>query len=51
MNGTFGAREDQVWPTTFGINEKGGMDAIEFYNYITNSILPLYPDAANENGK
>ena len=51
VNGTFGARQDRVWPTTFGMNEKGGMDSIEFYKYITNSILPLYPDAANENGK
>lgn len=46
VNSTFGACEDWVWPITFGMNEKGGMDAIEFYKCITNIILPLHPDAA-----
>ena len=26
VRATFGNDEEQVWPTTYGLNEKGGMD-------------------------
>ncbi len=39
-----------MWPVTFGVNEKGGMDDHEFANYIMNSIVPLYPHARDKRG-
>jgi hypothetical protein len=36
---------------TFGMNEKGGMDAIELAKYLESSILPLYPDLDDICGK
>ena len=36
---------------TMGMNEKGGMDDLEFQQYFLNSIVPLYPDANDVNGK
>ena len=43
----FGCEEERSWPVTFGQNEKGGMDEVEFEKYLINSIVPLYPDAKN----
>ena len=57
VRGEFGNRDDsgsyvdKVWPTTIGLNEKGGMDEDEFEKYILNSILPLYPDVEDKDGK
>jgi hypothetical protein len=37
---------------TFGKHESGeGVNVEEFYKYIMNAILPLYPDARNIPGK
>lgn len=38
-------------PCTFGMNDKGGMNSVEFEKYIRGSILPLYPDIADTPGK
>ena len=35
---------------TFGQNEKGRMNEVEFEKYLLNSIVPLYPDAKNMPG-
>ena len=40
----FGFPVNVSLPCTFGMNEKGGMNSVELHKYITNSILPLYPD-------
>lgn len=49
--GKFGGDEEKVWPATYGLNEKGGMDTEEFEKYIKNSIIPLFPNARDEPGK
>jgi hypothetical protein len=38
-------------PVTVGVNEKGGMDSVEFEKYVKNSIVPLFPHAQDEPGK
>ena len=48
--GQFGCEEERTWPVTFGQNETGGMDEVEFEKYLLNSIVPLYPDAMNMPG-
>ena len=40
-----------MWPTTYGLNEKGGRDDCEFEKYIHNSIIPFYPNAEDLPGK
>jgi len=49
--GKFGHAEEHVLPTTFGLNQKGGMNSIELDKYIKQAILPLYPDVADVPGK
>ena len=49
--GTFGNTVEKAWPVTYGMNEKGGMDNVEFEMYIFGSIVALYPDAKDEDGK
>ncbi|KAL7532024.1 hypothetical protein ACHAWF_009676 [Thalassiosira exigua] len=49
--GTFGCDEEKSWPCTFGMNAKGGMDDVEFYKYVVNSILPLYPNTKDLPGR
>jgi len=49
--GKFGHTEEHVLPTTFGLNQKGGMNSIEVDECIKNAILPLYPDVADVSGK
>ncbi len=49
--GRFGCEEERVWPCTIGMNEKGGMNDDEFDKYIDNSIVPLYPDLEDTQGK
>jgi hypothetical protein len=49
--GRFGCKEERVWPCTIGMNEKGGMNDEEFDKYIDNSIVPLYPDLEDMQGK
>ena len=46
----FGTFKQDI-PFTFGINEKGGMDSIEFRKYLFANIVPLYPDAEDIPGK
>ena len=41
----FGAPEEQSWPITVGMNERGGMDDVEFDEYLSKSLIPLYPGA------
>ena len=48
--GRFGCEEERAWPVTFGQNEKGGMDDIEFEKYLMNSIVPLFPHAKDKKG-
>ncbi len=48
--GQFGWEEERSWPVTFGQNEKGGMDKVEFEKYLLNAINPLYPNAKNMPG-
>ena len=51
IKGKFGASDSKEWPVTIGMNEKGGMDDVEFRQYFLNSIVPLYPDSNDVNGK
>ena len=49
--GHFGNGEEKLWPVTFAMNAKGGMDDEEFEKYVFNSIVPLYPNAEDKPGK
>ena len=51
IQGKFGGDENKVYPCTFGMNTKGGMDDEEFHKYIVNSVIPLYPNAKDLNGR
>ncbi len=51
VKGKFGCPEERLWPCTIAMNEKGGMDESEFMHYFFNSLVPLYPDAADVPGK
>ena len=48
--GRFGCEEECAWPVSFGQNEKGGMDNIDFEKYLMNSIMPLFPHAKDKKG-
>ena len=37
----FGYPEEQAWTITVGMNAKGGMDNDEFYEHLSNSLIPL----------
>lgn len=47
----FGHAAPKSFPCTFGMNERAGMNEVELEKYITNSILPLYPDIADSPGR
>ncbi len=49
--GQFGTDSERAWDCTFGLNTKGGMDDWEFELYMTNSILPFYPNTLDRPGK
>ena len=51
IRGVFGMEASESFGVTMGLNEKGGMDMEEFANYLCNSIMPLYQNAAPEFGK
>ena len=51
VKGKFGTSEINKWPATIGMNEKGGMDDVEFPQYFLNSIVPLFHDTNGVNGK
>ncbi len=48
--GQFGCKEEHAWPVSFGQNEKGGMDDVEFEKYMLNSIVPLFLNARDKAG-
>jgi hypothetical protein len=49
--GRFGCKEVREWPATIGMNKKGGMNNGKFNKYITNLIIPLFPDLEDVPGK
>jgi hypothetical protein len=49
--GQFGFEQRRRFPTTFGMNERGGMNAVELEKYFNNLILPLSPDIEDIPGK
>ena len=51
VHGNFGAPEEQAWTITIGMNARGGMDDVEFDEYLSNSLIPLYSGAEDVNGK
>ncbi len=51
MLGKFGCEEVKPWPSTFGMNKKGGMDNEEFAKYMQGSIAPLFLDALDQPGR
>lgn len=44
MSGQFGHEEVTLHSVTYGLNERGGMNAVELDKYIEKNLLPLYPD-------
>ncbi len=46
VRGTFGHKSEQSFPVSFGLNNKGGIDDDEFFEYLQKSIMKLYPDTA-----
>ncbi len=48
--GQFDLREERELGPTFGMNAKRGKDNTEFVKFIFNSIVPIYPDAADTRG-
>ena len=51
VRGTFGHDEEQCFPISIGLNNKGGMDNEEFFEYLKKSIMKLWPDAAPVKGR
>jgi hypothetical protein len=51
VRGTFGYDTKQSFPISIGLNNKGGMDDEEFFEYLKKSIMKLWPDAAPVKGK
>ena len=47
----YGWPDRKAFPRTWGLNKKAGMNAVELDKYLTNSILPLYPDVEDLPGK
>ena len=47
----FGMEEATFLGISYGMNEKGGMDKVEFDKCVMNSIVPLYPDSDDVPGK
>ena len=51
VRGKFGAPKEQEWTITVWMNARGGMDDVEFDDYLSNSLIPLYPGAEDVKGK
>ncbi len=51
VKGTFGHDAEQFFPILLGLNNKGGMDVVEFFEYLKKLIMKLYPDAAPMKGR
>ncbi len=49
--GQFRCKEVKPWPSTFGMNKKGGMDNKEFAKYMRGSVAPLFPNALDQPGR
>ncbi len=49
--GKFGRAEAKNFPCTVGMNEKGGMNDVEFEKYINNIINDMFPDMEDIPGK
>jgi hypothetical protein len=49
--GKFGYDYEKYPPCTFGTNEKGSMNKDEFEEYMKNSLVTLYPKAADVPGR
>ena len=49
VRGRFGFEEEKELPCTFGMNDRGGMNAVELDKYMKAAVFPLYPDAQDEN--
>jgi hypothetical protein len=42
VQAAFGHEEIQSFPISLGLNNKGGMDEVEFFEYLQKSIMKLY---------
>ena len=51
IQGEFGFGQIQEVGMTLGANSKAGMDIKEFTKYLFTTVVPLYPDAADKQGK
>ena len=51
INAQFGHEEVTSLPCTVGMNDRAGMNAEELDKYFHKSILPLFPDIADVDGK
>ena len=51
VEGVFGKPKLTSFHTTFRMNDKGGMNEIEFEIYVEDNLIRLYPDAADLPGK
>jgi hypothetical protein len=51
VQAAFGHEEFQSFYISLGLNNKGGMDDDEFFEYLQKSIMKLYPNAALMKGK
>ena len=51
VQAAFDHEEVQSFPILLGLNNKGGMDDVEFFEYLQKSIMKLYPDATPMKGK
>ena len=51
VRGKFGSPEEQACPITAWMNERVGMGDVEFDEYLSDSLIPLYPGAEDVKGK
>ena len=51
VRGTFGFDTEQSFPVSIGLNNKGGMDDEDFFEYLKKFIMKLWPDAAPVKGR
>lgn len=51
VRATFGHDNEQSFSVSVGLNNKGGMDDDEFFEYIKKSIMRMYPNAAPVKGR
>ena len=43
VQAAFGHKEIQSFPISLGLNNKGGVDDVEFFEYLQKSFMKLYP--------